>query len=467
MSTHGFGKQLVALGCGPKTVALAVKRHVLRQMGFSLPRLIVIEKQEVGAHWKGDDGFTDGRQLLGTSPEKDLGFPYQTDLGSPEFNEKVAAAMLGFSWSSFLIQTGRMAQWVDQGQKAPPHSLWQAYLSWAFSRVKESVDFRLGTVTSLSLRGSFWQVKYESDEGTSQIRADGVFLSGVGDSHLEGRECSSRVHTDRSYWSRQNREQLKEQLKGSMSRVAVIGAGESAGTVVADLLSRYPGVHVDWICEAGLVHSRGESPFENRMYTDPENSGWHELSLAQKREFIERTDRGVVSPAVLAQISSFGRVNVVRGRAGCIRTGAENVTISLETNGGKRELVTESVVVASGRNLKRFVWRLFDEQTKHQFLNSCKEDSYPPFEHMIGRDLSVSGLEAKLYLPGLASLNQGPGFANLSCLGSLSDRVCLPEVLHRSETKSLVTRKFASRHKAGSRASHLRQVPLSHSNAGV
>lgn len=49
-------------------------------------------------------------------------------------------------------------------------------------------------------------------------------------------------------------------------------------------------------------------------------------------------------------------------------------------------------------------------------------------EAAVGYDLAVSNLEAKLYLPNLAALTQGPGFPNLSCLGELSDRVLRPAV---------------------------------------
>ncbi|SLI72754.1 lysine-N-oxygenase MbtG [Mycobacteroides abscessus subsp. abscessus] len=48
-------------------------------------------------------------------------------------------------------------------------------------------------------------------------------------------------------------------------------------------------------------------------------------------------------------------------------------------------------------------------------------------ESSIGYDLAVTGLGAKLYLPNMAALAQGPGFPNLSCLGELSDRVLRAE----------------------------------------
>lgn len=37
--------------------------------------------------------------------------------------------------------------------------------------------------------------------------------------------------------------------------------------------------------------------------------------------------------------------------------------------------------------------------------------------------LALRGLRPRLHIPGLAGLAQGPGFANLSSLGLLSDRV--------------------------------------------
>ncbi len=38
-------------------------------------------------------------------------------------------------------------------------------------------------------------------------------------------------------------------------------------------------------------------------------------------------------------------------------------------------------------------------------------------------------MRPRLYIPGLAALSQGPGFANLGCLGLLANRVLAPLVL--------------------------------------
>ena len=50
----------------------------------------------------------------------------------------------------------------------------------------------------------------------------------------------------------------------------------------------------------------------------------------------------------------------------------------------------------------------------------------PPAEARMDRiadDLSLEGMSPTLFLPTFAGFRQGPGFANLSCLGELSDRV--------------------------------------------
>lgn len=74
------------------------------------------------------------------------------------------------------------------------------------------------------------------------------------------------------------------------------------------------------------------------------------------------------------------------------------------------------------------MWFLDDllENETRSFLKShlacditCKTSLAP----LIDDDLSIKNLMPKLYLPMLAGFAQGPGFANLSCLGRLSDRI--------------------------------------------
>ena len=61
-------------------------------------------------------------------------------------------------------------------------------------------------------------------------------------------------------------------------------------------------------------------------------------------------------------------------------------------------------------------------------------------EESIGPDLAVTGVDPKLFLPGLAGLMQGPGFPNLSCLGLLSDRVLGARYPQRSTRDEMIRR---------------------------
>ncbi|MDN6387909.1 MAG: hypothetical protein L0J86_09585, partial [Corynebacterium sp.] len=69
---------LIILGAGPKAVAVQAKAHALRSLGLPAPTITVVDHQGVGGNWRAGGGWTDGRHQLGTSPTKDVGFPYRT-----------------------------------------------------------------------------------------------------------------------------------------------------------------------------------------------------------------------------------------------------------------------------------------------------------------------------------------------------------------------------------------------------
>ena len=116
-------KKLVIVGAGPKAMAIASKNQVLASLGFEVPEVHIVERRSVAANWTGDFGYTNGRLRLGTSPEKDVGFPYQSRIWGdvdPEVNRRMGA----FSWQSFQVHQGLYSDWVDRGRPAPQHREW-------------------------------------------------------------------------------------------------------------------------------------------------------------------------------------------------------------------------------------------------------------------------------------------------------------------------------------------------------
>ena len=59
---------------------------------------------------------------------------------------------------------------------------------------------------------------------------------------------------------------------------------------------------IDVVTSRGMLYSRGESYHENRFYSDP--GDWPRLAEAHRREFLERTDRGVFSQQAEAVVNA-------------------------------------------------------------------------------------------------------------------------------------------------------------------
>jgi mycobactin lysine-N-oxygenase len=71
---------LAIVGAGAKAIAVAAKATELRAMGVEVPDVVAVERIGVAANWQAAGGWTDGQHRLGTSPEKDVGFPYRSSL---------------------------------------------------------------------------------------------------------------------------------------------------------------------------------------------------------------------------------------------------------------------------------------------------------------------------------------------------------------------------------------------------
>ena len=161
------------------------------------------------------------------------------------------------------------------------------------------------------------------------------------------------------------------------------------------------------------------------MYSDPIH--WDGLTLAEKRDAMNRTDRGVFSVRVQDALLADDRIRHLRGRVAHAVARDERIRLTLQTERGGERLETvhgfDLVIDGSGANAMWFVPLLRQEALDVLELGLGGPLTGDSIQESIGYDLSVGDVEPKLFLPGLAGLTQGPGFPNLSCLGRLSDRV--------------------------------------------
>ncbi|HKR70214.1 MAG TPA: SidA/IucD/PvdA family monooxygenase [Streptosporangiaceae bacterium] len=403
---------LAVVGAGPKGIAIAAKARALTAAGLPAPRVVLIDPNEVAGNWTGRQGYTSGLLPLGTPPEKDVGYPYGASWG--DASADVIAAMGEYSWQRHLIRHGVYADWVDRGRMRPTHRQWSMYLR----EVAEAAETEVvpGVVTGLEVAGGDgWEVKLEAGLA---VNAYGVVITGAGPAITvpgQPRE-HPRVLDGRTYWLAAHG--LKHERAQS---VCVIGSGETAASVVIDLAKRcHKRSTIDVLTSRGVLYSRGESYEENRLYSDP--GEWPHLAEAHRREFVDRTDRGVFSLQAEDALNQARGLRTLAGRAAEIEAREHDVIVTIAYGDERERVAYDAVVVAIGFDGRWFEALLSDEAAA-RYREAIAGSG---LERVIDVDLSVSGLTPPLHLPVMAGLAQGPGFPNLSCLGLLSDRI-----LHR------------------------------------
>ncbi|MFQ6227848.1 SidA/IucD/PvdA family monooxygenase [Nocardia sp. NPDC002869] len=409
--------RLLVLGAGPKAMAVAAKAQVLRQLGLPAPQVIVVEAHAVGGNWLPSGGWTNGQHRLGTSPEKDIGFPYHS-VWARNRHREIDEAMLAFSWMSFLVERGTYAEWIDRGRPGPQHHLWAKYLQWVAD--KTDVELVAGAVRKVSAGAEGWVVSVVDADGlATDIEAERLMITGPGNSRRALAD-HPKMLSIADFWDLVGRRQLPVS-----SRAAVIGGGETAGSAMDELV-HHDVLTLSVISPAATIYTRGESYFENSLFSDP--AKWRGLSIEERRDVVRRTDRGVFSVRVQENLLGDARVHHLQGRVVQVADQDGSVALTLRNENRADRVHTFDLVVDATGGQPLWFLDMFDTDAADLVeLALGGPITQQRLESSIGYDLAVSGLDTKLYLPNLAGLAQGPGFPNLSCLGQLSDRILGPE----------------------------------------
>jgi mycobactin lysine-N-oxygenase len=307
---------IAVIGSGPKALAIAAKATVLRENGCETPRIVIIERNSTGSAWTGTFGFTDGTHRLGTAPEKDVGFPYLFETKNSDLKKKQRAidlGMSGFSWQAFLISKERYQSWIDKSRPAPEHREWAEYLAWVEKEISsrtDSVVFLQGEVSSITVTDENWLLKVEG-AGGNETAANALVVTGTGDpkSSISIRDgARNRVFNGKDFWTRLLPKVSTERDKS----FAIIGSGETAGSIAVALDERLPPSNTIFVlCKEGIVFSRGETFQENAIYSCPKL--WLEWSMDFRKRFIQQTDRGVFSQQLKSHLDRCKRIDYMAG----------------------------------------------------------------------------------------------------------------------------------------------------------
>jgi mycobactin lysine-N-oxygenase len=412
---------LAVVGAGAKAIAVAAKAAELRAMGVAVPDVVAVERTGVAANWQAGGGWTDGQHQLGTGPEKDVGFPYRSSL-VPRRNAELDERMTRHSWQSYLIATGQFAEWIDRGRPAPTHRRWSEYLRWVAERTRMTVV--AGEVERISVDDAASGRRWALHTADTTLRADAVMITGPGQAERSVLPGNPRVMSIAQFWHR-----AAEHDRIAAERVAVIGGGETAASMLNELF-RHRVSTITVISPQVTLFTRGESFFENTLFSDP--TGWDALTLAERRDALNRTDRGVFSARVQDLLLADDRIRHLRGRVAhaVARDGRIRLTLSTNRGGGvapgeASETVHgfDLVIDGSGADSMWFVPLFAQDALDLLELGLGGPLTGELIQESIGHDLALNDVYPKLFLPGLSGLTQGPGFPNLSSLGLLSDRV--------------------------------------------
>jgi mycobactin lysine-N-oxygenase len=438
---------LIVVGAGAKAAALAAKVHVLNTLGVCSLTLTIVEANEPAASWSGRNGMTSGEEPLAITPIKDVGFPYQSYAAFGEVGGAIDCAMMSFSWQQYLIGKKSYARWVDAGSPAIEHREYGQYLTWVLSRATAGVSLVRGRVTQVALpeQEDRWTVDVvEPSERLEPRSAEGW----VGSVAAEGRErrygCDALVLTgpgvhrrlphdagaaSRIFHCDSKRTDFACIPVEESSEIAIVGGGESALSGAAFLRAFRPRVRIT-IYTPTLPMSRGESFLENRVFSNPDNVAWSSLDLQTRRDFFKHCDRGVFDPLTLSDIAYDERCRFVTGRVVYVGSDGEEggVRVDYASAGAVSSERHDYLLNSTGFDLLEQLRDLFAPAVRAEIERRVGQlwDRPPEAEVPIGRFLELEGMRPRLHIPGLAALSQGPGFANLGCLGLLANRVLQP-----------------------------------------
>jgi mycobactin lysine-N-oxygenase len=440
------GATLLVIGAGPKGLAIAAKQSVLRRLDIAAPDVILLDRAGVAAHWSGAHGYTDGRRLLGTAPEKDIGFPYDSRAwGDAVRNRAVDRAMLGYSWQAYLVDTYRFAAWIDRDRARPTHREWAAYLQWVGDQIRAQVI--VGELGGLEVGadGRRWRVRYRVAGASEQeIAVDGVVLTGPGRPlRVPGQpDRHPRVLDGATVWQAlATLALIRCRPAPQPMRIGVIGTGETAAAAVVALLDTLgEAARIDIVVPRGVFYSRDEGYEENRLFSDPDPhdpdedsehrhpTRWLSLTEEDRREFVRRADRGVFSVQAVREITRAWNVRSVIGAATALEAGDDAVHVRVEYGDREETHSFDYVVVARGFDPTWFLSWL-DDGTRARLQAAAGALTPEALETAVGYDLAIECLRPRLHVPMLSGVAQGPGFPNLSCLGLLAECVLAPYLL--------------------------------------
>lgn len=445
--------KLAIMGAGPKAAAIVAKASVINSIQASNKRRIefkidVFDPRGIGANWQGGDaGYSDGEQPLCTPIERDLGFPYLSELKnridkmqfkSQSRSEVIESAVKGltageapsasvnidqelaqrFSWQAFKVSNGSFHDWVNRGRKPPSHREFVSYLKWSFNASEKEIITE--EIVGLTPKHGQWIVhakKSDSNQEKSHSAYAGVIITGPGPSsrRFETDATKHRMFNGDDFWTR--RTEVEDLLKNRQASVVVLGGGGTGAAILSWMARKgFTWCPITLVGSQATVYARIDNAFENRLFSS--NDLWQRLTRENKVAFFDRINRGVVWSNVLHDVEGFEQFDVVDGLASSVRLLGDDLAVHIK---GRSKPVTATLVIdATGFN----AWHFMD-LIRHPFIRPSTKEEKEAIKEKMAENLTLRFGRSRLpplHAPGLSDF-LGPGLGSLMSLGAMSDRI--------------------------------------------
>lgn len=207
---------------------------------------------------------------------------------------------------------------------------------------------------------------------------------------------------------------------------AVVGNGQSAGEIVANLLHIYPKAHVHLFVSGYAPRPADNSPFVNEAFFSDEAEAFYQSSEAKRRALrteLRNTNYGVIDPAVINELYRSAYLDEVKGeqrlfihrfsRLVSAEESGEGVKVTIGENcsGKVRMLECDALVLATGYH------RCLDEAIFKDLLPLIEKNGAG--EVALSRNYQVrmtEEMDCKLYVQGYGESSHGLGDTLLSLL---------------------------------------------------
>jgi L-ornithine N5-oxygenase len=340
---------VVGIGFGPSNLSLAIamEEHTANAAGRPLSAAFFERQPTFGWH----------RNML--LPSTTMQISFLKDLAT--FRNPVSR----FSFVSYLHDSGRLAQFVNNQDFFPTRREFHQYLEWAEAKLRHVVTYdsevaaiRL-PLTTRSTPADYMRIEIGDGAGARMVNARNIVIS----TGLVPRMPDGIAKDERVWHSSEFLTKFEGMNPADLKNVAVVGAGQSAAEIARFLYDTLPHAQVSAIMPSYGYSVADDTPFANQVF-DADAIDDYYFGTDKTREafwrYHKNTNYSVVDSDVIRDLYRRSYDESVRGerrlhmlnltRVRDIRRSGNDTRVSLHSllDGESREVSFDAIVFATG-----------------------------------------------------------------------------------------------------------------------